>query len=162
MDWTGTQLAAAREALRNQGELLLGRFLFEFANLETGVDLCLVWVDQGRQLEERTRKLEDGSNFHRKLVMLETDLRNARSEETRQAYTAWLLRAHDIRLLRNALVHGRLGLDIRDGSLTIVTSRATSTITRSRSLSLGEVEERIAEIRRLVHELNALRSAFPL
>lgn len=162
MDWTGTQLLAAREALRNRAESLLGRFLFEFANLETGLDLCLVWVDQGRQLEERTRKLEDDSNFHRKLVMLDTDLRNAPSEKGKKAYQAWILRAHDIRLLRNVLVHGRLGLDVRDGSLTIVTSRATSDITRSRTLSLSEVEEHIAEIKRLVHDLNALRSAYPL
>jgi hypothetical protein len=160
-EWTGTQLAAAREDLQRNIESLLGRMLFAYAQLESALDLCLVWIDEGKDLDERTRKIER-LNFAAKLTLLEADVHRKASGNSRDAYKDWLTRGHEVRERRNILVHGRLGLDVRRSCLTAVLSLATSTTLRSVEFSLTDLHEVIAETGRLIHDLNNLRSEYPL
>ena len=158
---TGIQIAAARMNLQHNAELHLGRFLFSFAHLESALDLCIVWVDQGREYEKLTRKIER-LNFAGKLDLLQAQVDRATSIETRSVYGDWLQRVHTVREQRNALVHGRLGLDVMRRRVTVVLSRAPSTDFESVEFSLPDLEVLIGETRILRDHLCDLRTQHPL
>lgn len=149
---TGAQLIAAREALQQHAESLLGRLLFAYAQLESALDLCLVWIGEGKGLDERTRRIERLS-FAGKLALLEADVHRLASGKSARVYRDWLARTHAIRERRNILVHGRLGLDVHRSSLTVVLSRATSTTFRSVDISLIDLEGLIVETARITRAI---------
>jgi len=160
-EWTGIQIAAAREVLEQDVESFLGRFLFSYSQLESELDLCLVWVNGGSGLDEWTRKIER-SNFAGKLALLKNHVHDRASQEGRDAYEDWLARVHAIRERRNVLVHGRMALDVRRNILTIVISRATSASLKSVEFGLASREELVAETKSLFRDLSSLRRKYPL
>ena len=85
MDWTGVEVAAARAALQRNAESLLGRFLFAYAQLESALDLCLVWFAKGKDLEQWTVKIES-TNFSGKLALLTADAHRWTCEGSVRAY----------------------------------------------------------------------------
>lgn len=159
--WTGTQIAAARSALQQQAEQALGRFLFAYAQLESGLDLCLVWADQGAQLEQRTRSIER-LNFAGKLGLLRMHAGLLPSAAARRAYGDWIARADRVRVQRNVLVHGRLGVDVRRASLCVAVSRATSFPVESVEFGMHELGQMVDEASSLFRELSGLRTDHPL
>lgn len=160
-EWTGAEIATAREALERSAALSVGRFMFSYAQLESALDLCLVWIDEGKHLDRYTRTIESLS-IGGKLGMLQAHVHRQPSVQARTAYEGWLARAHGVRERRNVLAHGRLGLDVRRSSLTAVLSRATSTTLKSVEFRLADLDLLLDETKRLIHELNTLRGAHPL
>lgn len=158
---TGVQIAAARAQLERHAALLLGRLLFAYARLESAPDLCLVWVDDGKDLEAWTRKIER-MNFGAKRGLLKARAARQACAASRTAYAAWLARAHVVRERRNVLAHGRLGVNVRRGSLSAVLSRATSATMQAVEFPLADLEWLVAEADCLQRELSDLRSSFPL
>lgn len=104
------------------------------------MDLCLVWIDDGMALEQLTRKIER-LNFAGKLAQLGEHLHRKESKGSRDAYEDWLVRVHKVRERRNVLVHGRLGVDVRRGTLTVMISRATSPSLESVEFDLAQRDE---------------------
>jgi hypothetical protein len=147
--------------LRARAERLLGQFLFAYAKLETALDLCLASVDEGRNFDERAKILEDAS-FFKKLELLNADACCSTPTDCTPAYTEWVRRSHALRVERNILVHGRVGFDVIRGIVIVVSSRATSKTLVSDEYSLAELEQVVGEAERLTHELNILRSTWPL
>jgi hypothetical protein len=160
-DWTGIQVAAARVALQRDAESLLGRFLFAYAQLESALDLCLVWVAEGKDLEQRKVKIES-TNFSGKLALLTADAHRSTCEGTVRAYGDWVADAHTVRKRRNVLAHGRLGIDVRHNGLTVTVSRATSEKPSSVHFDLAGLQRLSAECERLIRTLNNLRTSHPL
>lgn len=160
-NWTGTQIVAARAQLEHDAALLLGRLLFSYSNLESATDLCLVWVDDGRDLDAWTGRIER-MNFAAKLGLLTSHAASQACADARAAYAAWLARAHLVRERRNVLAHGRLGVNVSRGTLSTVLSRATSVTLEAVEFTLVDLELLVYEADCLQRELNALRGAFPL
>jgi hypothetical protein len=161
LEWTGTQLREARNDLRTTAEMLVGRLLFEYSRLETALDLCLVWVDEGSAFDERSKKIECFS-FFQKLELLEADVRGLGANAGSPFYLAWVQRGHALREQRNTLVHGRVGFDVTRSIVVVVSSRATSTTLVSNEYNLAELEQVVGEAGILTQELRTLRSSFPL
>jgi hypothetical protein len=160
-NWTGTQIVAARTQLEHDAALLLGRLLFSYSNLESATDLCLVWVDNGRDLDAWTRRIER-MNFAAKLGLLASHAASQACADTRAAYAAWLARAHLVRERRNVLAHGRLAVNVSRGTLSAVLSRATSVTLEAVEFPLPELERLVEEANCLQRELGALRGTFSL
>jgi hypothetical protein len=160
LDWTGPELRQAREVLQTRAELLLGQLLFAYARLESKLDLCLVWVNEGKAYDARAKDVERISFFN-KLELLKEDARHA-PLDCSSAYMDWVKRSHALREKRNTLVHGRIGFDVIRGIVIVVSSRATSTILVSDEYSLDELEQVVNEAGRLADDLTILRSTFPL
>lgn len=160
-DWTVIQTRAARAALQRDAETLLGRFLFAFARLESALDLCLVWVSEGKDLDQRTIDIEK-QNFSKKLELLFADAQRSACEDSVRLYGKWLESAQTVRKRRNILVHGRLAVDVRYDGLTVTLSRATSTAPSSVHFNLKDLQRLIAECESLMHKLSDLRISHPL
>jgi hypothetical protein len=150
-------VAAARVALQHDAESLLGRFLFAYAQFESALDLCLVKVGGGKDLEQRTVKIEC-SNFSEKLALLTADAHRSTCESSVRAYGDWVADAHTVRKRRNVLAHGRLGIDVRHNGLTVTVSRATSEKPSSLHFDLTGLQCLSAECERLIRILNNLRT----
>lgn len=161
LEWTGTQLREARNELRTTAEMLVGRLLFEYSRLETALDLCLAWVDEGSAFDERSKKIECLS-FFQKLEFLEADVRGRGANDGAPSYLAWIQRSHALREQRNTLVHGRVGFNVTRSIVIVVASRATSATVVSIEYSLAELEQVCGEAGILTQELSTLRSSFPL
>jgi hypothetical protein len=160
-DWTGIELSAARAVLQRDAESLLGRLLFAYSQLETALDLCLVWVGEGKHLEQRTVKIES-LNFSEKLKLLASDAHSSTSEGNVEAYSDWLAAAHTVRRRRNVLAHGRLAIDVRHNGLTVTLSRATSETQSSVHFGVRDLHRLIVEIELLIRTLGELRTLRPL
>lgn len=161
LEWTGIQLREARNELRATVETLLGRLLFEYSRLETALDLCLAWVDEGNTFDECSKKIE-GFSFSQKLALLEADAQRRCAKDGLPFYLAWVKRSHALREHRNILVHGRVGFDMSRSVVVVVSSRATSETLVSNEYNLDELKNVVGEAGTLTQELSTLRSSFPL
>lgn len=162
-EWTGKEIMAARESLESGAAKLLGRMLFEFSRLDVSLGLCLVWVENGKNLEKLTKKVE-AEGFAARLARLEKQVNKATASESeaRAAYLQWISSARHIRLTRNDLVHGRWGVEPIKGQIVNVVGLPTSLNQRSIEYSLAELEQVLTEIVQVQKTLSTLRSRWPL
>ncbi|NOU20412.1 MAG: hypothetical protein HOO93_01245 [Methyloglobulus sp.] len=152
-DLTGLQLMERSAQLEVGAAQLLGQMQFEFARLDICVGLCAVWVDDGKNLNELTPKVE-AMSFHKKLEFVEdaVERRVRNPSPTYAGYQAWFARAHAARLQRNELVHGRWGIDPMTNQVLNILGLPTSDGQRERRYSLAELETVLAELKDLQYE----------
>lgn len=116
------------EELEDEATKELGYIIFEFSRLDTDLALCLVWANQGKDLAKFTKILtEKGQSFNFRLELLE-DLtkKNLNTEFETDEYRNWIEDAHQLRQLRNRLVHGRWGFIPSNGTIANVLGLPTS------------------------------------
>lgn len=162
-EWTGIELSAARDALEGGAAALLGRMLFEFSRLDMALGLCLVWINDGQDLDELTHQVEEES-FALRLNRLEKLVMKGSVEGSKKCtvYADWIAAAREIRTTRNDLVHGRWGTDPVKGEVMNVVGLPTSSAQRSAAYSLADLEGILAEMRRLHERLSELRERWPI
>jgi hypothetical protein len=97
----------ARQALETAAATLLGKILFEFGHLEVALGLCIVWMDQGRQLDEMTSRIED-FNFQK----------------------SWIFSANGSRSTWFKILRSTLRMPLGSSAQTIPESYAISSFTR--------------------------------
>ena len=87
---TALEIQAAEIALEQAASLALGRMLMAFSRMDMELGLALVWVNEGKELETRTAKL-DQSNFHVKMKDLRKhlDQRGCSDEAGRSSRLGW-------------------------------------------------------------------------
>lgn len=160
---TAKQVLEAREQLEQDAATFLGKMLFEFSRLDVNLGLCVVWTDSGRRLEELTKQVADFS-FHKKLDFLSHYVEGnlPKGSKSHTAYTEWITRAHDSRLKRNQLVHGRWGVDSTDGYVINVIGLPTSPEQIAIRYSLSELESILMELVQLQVRLHEVRERWPL
>jgi hypothetical protein len=163
--WTGIEIEEIRYRLEHDSALNLGRILFEFARLDMDLGLCLVWVNQGRQIDELTEKVgRPDFSFHRKLDLLKRFAKEkySNNREAFSKYRQWIVDADVIRLVRNDLVHGRWGIDHMNDRMINVIGVPTSPKQSSKEFTVNGLENQIAEMQRLRGVLSDLRTSHPL
>jgi hypothetical protein len=123
--------------------------------------LLLVWSDQGRMLDELTRKLD--VTFNERLRLLET-LATSKYSGTPAAdeYAEWVRDAHAVRALRNDLFHGRWGFIPREAIVANVVGLPTSPKQTETRYSIGQLEESLQLMRMLRSRLEKLRRTWPV
>lgn len=159
---TALEIQEAEIALEQAASLALGRMLMAFSRMEMELGLALVWVNDGKELEARTAKL-DQSNFHTKLEELRKHIdQRGRSDELRKRLIDWLEKAHALRGIRNELVHGRWGIAAVEGVVVNVIGLPTSPDQRSTSYRIPDLDRIVDDIHRLRDELSELRRNWPI
>ena len=141
---------------------VLGYMLFEYSRLDMELGLFLVWSDEGRRLDERSKKLNETS-FSKRLELLEM-LTKLKYSDTPAAdeYAKWLLDAHALRSLRNQLFHGRWGFDSRQGMAANVVGLPTSPAQTETRYSIAQLRESLQLMRALRSRLSELRQTWPV
>lgn len=160
---TAGELWARKEALEQEAATILGRMLFEFSRLDVNLGLCLVWVDSGAKLKGLSEAVAD-LNLNGKLVELSkyVEAKLPIGSKRRKSYSAWLERAHKVRLKRNELVHGRWGVEARINKVVNVLGLPTSDSQRVHEYTIEELAAINEELRYLQRELARLRENWPL
>lgn len=153
-EWTASEMFAARQATEQAAATLLGQILFEFARLEMALGLHLVWFDSGRQLEKLTNDAVDQA-FSGRLRMLERQvvLTEPAGGELTAAYRAWIARADQTRSTRNALVHGRWGVDAHGRHMFNIQGLPTSPEQVTSIYTLEALQSLIDEMKLLQNDL---------
>ena len=156
-EWTAVEMFAAREKTEREAASLLGEFLFEFGRLEVAQGLCLVWHDNGRELESLTLQAS-GLSFNDRLELM-TNLLEKSSEngsKKEQAYRDWIAQAHEARKFRNKLAHGRWSVETHGRCVFHASGLPTSPDPRQTEFSLEELRAFIEKMRDLQRDLAAI------
>jgi hypothetical protein len=162
-DLTGIQIAEREQALEAATASALGRLLFEFSRLDMNLGLCLVWVGGGGQLQSLTEKVDE-FGFSKRLEALEKRVEAflPAGSKGRMEYGNWLRRAHEMRRIRNELVHGRWTVDPRKYEAVNIVGLPTSPGQREIRYSLTALESIVAQVKDLGTVLNKLRDRWTL
>jgi hypothetical protein len=162
-DMTAKQMMAARSSTESAAATLLGQMLFEFARFEMALGLCLVWSNDGQELEALTKKVS-GLTLDKKLDLM-TELveqKFVQGSKKRTKYEQWIESAHKLRVQRNELVHGRWGVDAYGRHVINVLGLPTSPDQRETPYSLNDLGEVLAEMKRLQASICKLTEQWPL
>lgn len=160
---TAGELWAWRDALEAEAASQLGHMLFGFSHLDVNLGLCLVWVNDGSNLESLTKAVAD-KNFKAKLVDLAKHVaaKWPVGSKKRRAWDAWLARADAMRGRRNQLVHGRWGIEPHKSKVVNIVGLPTGDDQLSTEYSLEELAAVNEELRALLKELGRLRFQWPV
>lgn len=162
-EWTGADIQRAQQGLEQAAAVVLGRMLFEFARLDMELGLALVWSDGGKQMEMRTKEVEQLS-FHDRLDGLKNRVGALYDvgHRARAPYDEWLRNAHSVRLMRNELVHGRWGIDAVKDEVFNVIGLPTSSSQRAKSYAISDLKRVLEQMQGLQKRLSVLREEWPL
>lgn len=131
--------------------------MFTLSRLDTNLSLYLV-ADHNNtlpQLEERS--------FKEKLDLLLPTVERVYGADQRcmESWTSWLQAAQEFRVQRNALVHGRWGIDVRRQKVINVVGMPGSRQSETK-YSLKQLEDAIENAERIAVEFNRLRTKWPM
>lgn len=162
-EWTAADIQNAREEPEDATATLLGRLLFEFARLDTATGLCMVWIGEGKRLEDLTGRAAAYS-FHKKLKFISQHLEVALppGSKPHTGYVQWFRRADAVRVKRNQLVHGRWDVDPYRSQVINVVGVPTSPDQTEYRFTLAELQAVLDELKQLQTELSKLRKQWPL
>jgi len=152
-----------KAALEETAATLLGKMMFEFSRLDSELGLCVVWTNQGREIEALTKQITDYA-FHRKLEVLANFLCHnyAESAAPRVEYTAWLDRAHIAREKRNEMVHSRWYIDPIQRHVVSIIGLPTAHDQREVRYTVHDLKKILNELLQLQIGLSRLRTEYPL
>jgi hypothetical protein len=160
---TAGELWARRSTLENEAATSLGHMLFEFSRLDVNLGLCLVWVDGGSNIDSLTKSVSN-QNLKGKLdeVTKHVNAKFSPGSKGHSAYEMWIRRVHDVRQVRNNLVHGRWGVEPSKNKVVNVVGLPTSDDQQSNEYTIEELAAINEELRSLQLELSRLRKHWPL
>jgi hypothetical protein len=151
-----------RDQVEEQAATVLGYMLFEYTRLDMELGLFLVWSDEGKELENLTKKVAD-YNFAKRLCFLEKLVQEKYSDTpAAYLYAEWLHDAHEIRSLRNKLFHGRWGFIPRQQMVANVIGLPTSPEQTEVRYSLEQLRGSLEFMRMLRARLDNLRDKWPV
>lgn len=155
-------MSAEEMDLERDAATVLGYMLFEYSRLDMELGLFLVWADEGKHLDKRTKKFGE-ANFAKRLQELEK-LVNAKYAEAEGGtqYAMWLRDAHAVRSLRNQLFHNRWGFIPREGVVTNVVGMPTSPNQTEVRYSIAKLQESLLTVKKLRQRLTELKQTWPI
>lgn len=154
--------AANRAAFEREAAAAVGFMVFEWSRLEMELGLALVWKGAGEQLHGLTSSVGSEA-FSDRISRLK------RSVEARHAgtpvwdvYQAWLARANEFRLLRNAFLHGRWAVSPASGTVANVVGLPTSEAQKETRYTLKELNDVLDAMKTLREDFGSLVGRWPL
>lgn len=164
-EWTGIEVERTRQALEEAGAKVLGRMLFEFSRLDMALGLAIVWSNEGAQLDELTTqvdKLQFNDKLERLLKLVKAKYASVADHEAGAVYSKWVDDVHEVRMVRNELVHGRWGIDHMKNQVVNVHGLPTSPDQKSTGYSINELKAVLEHMVQLQVRLVELRARWPV
>jgi hypothetical protein len=149
---SGFDMIRRREELEEAGATALGRLMFAFGRLEFQLGLAVRSIDNGKYL--------GASGFHARLESFERAIndRARNSNFRREPYDAWSAKAHQVRQIRNDLVHGRWSPDPESMTVHNVVTSPDLSEQRSTPYSVADLQEMVIQVEGLRRSLAGLVS----
>ena len=141
----------------------IGLILFEFTRLDMNLGLCIVWSNQGKNLEKLTSKYNEKS-FSCRLKFIEKLAfeKYALGSDGLNKYINWIKNTNDVREIRNQLVHGRYGFIPREGCVANVVGLPTSQDQSETRYTIKQLNNIVKRIKKLSERLQKLRDECPI
>jgi hypothetical protein len=137
--------------------------LFEFTRFDMNLGLCLVWSNEGQNLEELTSKYNEKSFSYRlKFIEKLAHKKYALGSDELNKYINWIKNTNDVREIRNQLVHGRYGFIPREGCVANVIGLPTSSDQSETRYTIKQLNNIVKRIKKLSERLNELRDECPV
>lgn len=157
----GTKLET--KLIEEEAAKAVGLILFEFTRLDSNLGLFVVWTNNGQNLRQLTSKFE-GKSFSERLSYIEklAHKKYANSSVELNEYNNWLKNAHELREIRNQLVHGRYGFIPKTGHVANVIGLPTSSEQSETRYTIRELNQIIKRIQKLSLKMHELRDEYPL
>lgn len=151
------------DSIEQNAAQALGLILFEFTRLDMNLGLYVVWTNDGRNLEELTRKYNEKS-FSCRLGFIDKLSREkfVPGSDELNSYTNWVKDANEVREIRNELVHGRYGFIPREACVANVIGLPTSPEQYEKRYTVKQLKGIVEQIRKLNVRLNELRDECPI
>jgi len=150
------------DGLERDAATVLGYMLLESSRLDMELGLFLAWSGEGGRLDELSKKLNE-ANFSKRRELLGKLARSTYvGTPAADAYANWLHDAHEVRALRNQLIHGRWAFVPRQGLVTNVVGLPTSSEQTETRYSIEQLRDLLQIMRALRNRLGELRQAWPV
>lgn len=156
-------MALVTNTLKEEAAKSIGLILFEFTRLETELGLCVVWANEGKNLNRLTTKY-NGKSFSDRLNFIEKLAHETYALDSKELanYVNWIKEVNEVREIRNQLIHGRYGFIPSEGLVANVVNLPTSSHQRSTSYTIEQLYSFVKRISELSVRLNELRAKFPI
>ena len=151
------------EAIEEDAAKAIGLIIFEFTRLDMNLGLCVVWSNDGKDLEKLTSKYNEKS-FSCRLNFIEKLARKKYISGSvgLNKYISWIKNANEVRELRNQLVHGRYGFIPHQGCIANVVGLPTSPEKSETRFTIQQLNSIVKHIKELSVQLNKLRGECPV
>lgn len=159
----GDEVFARREITEKEVASLLGQTIFAYSRFATELHLCVAWLNEGKNRADYISKAEDLA-VAELLKILEKQATVTLEQESLgfKRYTAWLYRAHQLRKIRNTIMHSRWGIDHYGRHAIAVSTPVLVTPTKEHIFTLEKLNNVCHTADELINELNLLRKEHPL
>lgn len=157
------EMLARRNAVRDEIAGLIGQFVFSYSRFVTGLHLCVAWHNDGDALDSYPAvagdlAVADVLNRIEKQVAIKIASESCAAEN----YASWLVRAHQVRRTRNAIMHSRWNMEAYGRhaiatSTPILVEPATELI-----FTAQQLRQCCQDCEELSDELGRLRANHPL
>lgn len=106
------EMFARRNAARDEISGVIGQFVFRYSRFVTGLHLCVAWHNDGSALDGYPAvagdlAVADLLKRIEKQVLIKFEGESCAAE----SYASWLNRAHQLRRIRNTIMHSRWNIE---------------------------------------------------
>ena len=141
----------------------IGLIIFEFTRLDMNLGLCVVWTNEGKNLDELTSKYNEKSfSFRLRYIEKLAHEKYKHGSVELNKYINWIKNANDVRELRNQLVHGRYGFIPHEGCIANVIGLPTSPKQNETMYTIKQLNSIVKRTKKLSAKLNELREEYPV
>lgn len=162
-EWTGVEIERARQGLEQAAATTLGRLIFEFSRLDMNLGLMLVHAYSKPQLGKPTKEISE-CTFHEKLKFLDelVQKKYQGKQEAMGAHAKWLEQAHEMRMKRNDLIHGRWGVDPMKSQVINVVGLPTGEQQSEQRYTIQELKDVLLRMQQVQKQLIDLEEQWPV
>ena len=157
-----TEMVALRKAAERDLAELVGRFVFAYSRLETSIHLCVGWFDHGSALGARRKAERLGTAELLDLISRQVSVKLCSDQAGAEAYGEWVRKAHEMREVRNILVHSRCAVVGSGDYLHAVSTPVLVEPSREHRFTAADIAAAIETCEALSVRLGILRKAHQL
>lgn len=157
------EMFARRDATEKEVASLLGQLVFAYSRFVTGLHLCVAWHNDGKGLDNYGAIAEDlaAANLL-KMIEKQAQTKLGKTSVGFKKYKVWLRRAHQLRDIRNKIMHSRWGIEPYGRHAIAVSTPVFVVPVKEHVFTTERLRDVCGTPEKLIIELNQLRKEYPL
>ncbi|GAA0887671.1 hypothetical protein [Rhodanobacter soli] len=160
---TASEMFARRDATENEISDLIGQLVFNYSRFVTGLQLCVAWHNEGKDLDSYPSIAEDLAAADLLKRIEKQALAKLRDTSTGfKKYKSWLHRAHQVRETRNIVMHSRWGIEPYGRHAIAISTPVFVEPAKEIIFTADQLRQLCQTCEKLSVELNKLREEHPL
>lgn len=152
-----------RETTEKEIASLLGQFVFAYSRFVTELHLCVAWLNDGKSRANYGAIAEDlaAANLL-KMIDKQVQTKLGKASVGFNKYKIWLRRAHQLRNIRNTIMHSRWGIEPYGRHAIAFSTPVLVKPVKELIFTTDRLRDVCGTPEKLIIELNQLRKEYPL